>query len=1020
MANKDNSLQHYYWHVLLLGSLIFSHPLFKTIGAQPEFLLAHNLTGLKLLSWVIVIGVLPGLILVTLAYGLNKLFPAGSRYLKPGFLWVLFSLFIFNTISNSIGSGLMPAIVISCLLAAVVVRLYSRTVFLRTFMSVASLLVIITPLQFCFSNDVRQILMPQQSTSSDHSGMNIDKTPVVILVFDELPLLSLLDDKGNINAERFPNFSRFSSNSTWYKYATTVAEATLNAVPPILTGKLTGPSNKVLPIAANYPENIFTLLSTSHEINAFETFTQICPEDLCKSTRADWRLISEDTLVVYAHAIAPDHFKKNLPQIDNKWVGYMRVAGEARNLHNDEGLHPHHRYKVRLDKFNRFMFELETIEPASLNYLHILIPHSPWMYLPDGRVYSQAELRPFTGTLPPGSAGAKQTSQLYSQPHLAAFVQQRHLLQVGYVDKLLGDVIGFLQQRNLYDDALIVVMADHGASFRPGESLREANPPSYQDILSIPLFIKYPGQQKAKTDLRSARTVDVLPTILDALNSDVTVPDFDGKSLLQANTNEDTILGLQRDTGRILEYQVSEFKERFEQTVISRKAEFTNGDFDQIYSLNDQGLLNKPVQQLNVGEPVEYQLRLNNPHMYKNMDLTSNSIPSLIRANRISQGESPVSTVVAVSVNGIVRAVSVLQNIDTVEFDFQALVDPDSFQTGKNSVDFFAVASVNGTTSLLPIRFETDHQVELIRQANEALSLNFDTQLLEVSDSGRFGEITIVADPKSDQIRLTGWAASSDNGQVAEEIFIFSGSELIASARPHSRHPKAQEVTGFSNSENSGFKLVMPLREALASEPESLSVIAVFNAEKNPLAGELRYLNNAKHLFKNRDIKLIQEVLPQNVDKSIIEPGRIYDFSSVTEAQQFSGTGWSIGSSGEARWNATKQASLSFKVGSDKQVLDLVVQSSPFFVKGKLETQLIEASLSSGTTQSIKLQHGETDGKFIIHITPEDIDANGAIVVSLKFPNAASPKSLDVNSDPRLLALKVKSLQVLIAEKRSD
>ena len=95
------------------------------------------------------------------------------------------------------------------------------------------------------------------------------------------------------------------------------------------------------------------------------------------------------------------------------------------------------------------------------------------------------------------------------------------------------------------------------------------------------------------------------------------------------------------------------------------------------------------------------------------------------------------------------------------------------------------------------------------------------------------------------------------------------------------------------------------------------------------------------------------------------------------------------------------------------------MQCSPLFVKGKHETQSIKASFPSGNSQLITLKREEKKGRFIIRIAPEDIATDGTVLINLEYLNAASPKSLGVNNDGRLLALKIKSLQVLIAEGRS-
>jgi len=1005
----------FYWHILLLCSLVFSQPLFNILGNQPEFLLAHNLQGLNLLLWIVVVAFIPGIVISALIYILTKAFPALEGIIKTGSLFVLVGLFFFIQMKDSLGASPLLLFIVSCLLAIVTLFIYARSIHLRTFFSFAAFMVVILPVIFSLGTEVRQILLPQQDTGNTAASGPIDKNPVVVLILDEVSIFSLLDSGGNINAERFPNFAEFSGQSTWYKYATTVAEATLNAVPPIVTGQLTVSRDKKLPLAANYPENLFTLLAASHEVNAFETFTQICPGDLCKSARPDWRMIAEDTLVVYAHLTAPDKVKQKLPQIDNKWAGYLRTEEEINDLHTDKGLHPHHRYKVRLEKFGRFMSELEYISPASLNYLHILMPHSPWMYLPDGRLYAQTELRPFTGTLPPGSVGAKQKSQLYSQAHISDHIYQRHILQLGYVDKLLGDVLSLLRKRDMFEDAIVIVMGDHGVSFKPGESLREANEPSFQDILSVPLFIKYPGQKHSETSLRAARTVDILPTILDALNSKFDNPDFGGKSLLQADEAEQTTLGLQRDTGEILEFQFSEFKDRFNATVKSRKPALTNGSMDQIYGLNDEGLLNKAVEDLPISNPVDYTLQLDNPHLYKDIDLSQNSIPTLIRANPSAQSTQPVVATVAVSINGIIRGVSQLQHVDTVEFDYQVLVAPESFQSGSNVINFYRVDKTGEPTSLSPLHYETANQAELKNGADGSLQLIFNAHQLPVASTGNHGEVNMDADAESNQIRLLGWSASSHSGLIADEIFFFSGNRLITSIKPHSSIPRAQEITGFANTENSGFSLVLPINEN--AKPESFTAIAVFDSDTNPVAGELSYINRVRNLLKTRHIKKDHQTLVEKSDKNIIKHGRIYDFSDDTEALLFTGSGWSKTSGNGSRWNFTSEATLGFKVKGNNLPLELLVESLPFFVEGKHTSQVIEATFPSGNRQLINLQRGQTDGSFTIHIAVEDIGTDGTVVIKLRFLNAASPKSLGVNDDPRLLAIKVKTIQVLTASK---
>ena len=82
--------------------------------------------------------------------------------------------------------------------------------------------------------------------------------PVVIAIFDQLPLISLLDADGRIDPALYPHFAALTSESTWFRNASAVAEYTSFALPAILTGNY--PELGRLPVAADYPENLFTLL----------------------------------------------------------------------------------------------------------------------------------------------------------------------------------------------------------------------------------------------------------------------------------------------------------------------------------------------------------------------------------------------------------------------------------------------------------------------------------------------------------------------------------------------------------------------------------------------------------------------------------------------------------------------------------------------------------------------------------------------------------------------------------------
>jgi arylsulfatase A-like enzyme len=63
----------------------------------------------------------------------------------------------------------------------------------------------------------------------------------------------------------------------------------------------------------------------------------------------------------------------------------------------------------------------------------------------------------------------------------------------------------------------VILVADHGVAFVPGESRRSVSLANFAQIASVPLFVKAPHQRRGGTSDELARTIDVVPTIADYL-----------------------------------------------------------------------------------------------------------------------------------------------------------------------------------------------------------------------------------------------------------------------------------------------------------------------------------------------------------------------------------------------------------------------------------------------------------------------------------------------------------------------
>ena len=111
---------------------------------------------------------------------------------------------------------------------------------------------------------------------------------------------------------------------------------------------------------------------------------------------------------------------------------------------------------------------------------------------------------------------------------------QRHSLQTGAADVALGQVLDHLEETGVWDDATVVVTADHGTSTLPPDVGRVATENNAEEVFRVPLFLKAAGQREGTVVDDVAMTIDVLPTLMDLLDIE-TDWEIDGHSLLDGS-----------------------------------------------------------------------------------------------------------------------------------------------------------------------------------------------------------------------------------------------------------------------------------------------------------------------------------------------------------------------------------------------------------------------------------------------------------------------------------------------------
>ena len=296
----------------------------------------------------------------------------------------------------------------------------------------------------------------------------------------------------------------------------------------------------------------------------------------------------------------------------------------------------------------------------------------------------------------------------------AAQGRARHLLQVMAADRLLGRSVDRLRRIGAWDDALVVVTADHGVAFTEGEGIRSITGGNWSEIMWTPLFVKYPGQRVGVVDDRPAESVDLLPTIADVLDARLPGP-VDGRSLLgparpdgprriyQPEFSFESSGALRPPAGRT--YLTYDGPTGFAEVLARRSTQFTDGDPTlRPYRVAPYGgLVGRPVAEVLApkrGGPTGFDVR--DPERFDHVGEQPGRAPWGFVEGRVDGILRPTS--LAVALNGRIVATT-----EAVQFDaaghggWSAILEPSTARSGHNRLTLYAVSGPLEAPRLDPI-----------------------------------------------------------------------------------------------------------------------------------------------------------------------------------------------------------------------------------------------------------------------------------------------------------------------------
>ena len=483
--------------LLTLVTFVVAQSVYEVLSSNQDFLAVRQVGNLQLLQIVLVFNLLPALALFLLWTLCRRLHRSLARLFLAA-VYLVFFLAFFLQIHNAYLSDWQPfphAYLLwtgpAALLGFISLRFEKS---FRSFLLALAPAVLIFPALFLHRTWTNPTsLLPEGDPVFQQEAPETEKgnfPPIFFLVFDELTLHALLDDNGQIDGTRFPNFKKLADESYWFRNTTANADYTHNSIPIILTGNYPhdgGPSNE------NYPNNLFSLLYPYYDIHIHEFMTHFCVPRLfhCPDVEfAGGQLgLLRDVFYLYAARIAPKGIDVGLPDLTRTWGPFRTREAEI---------------TAHIDRFEKF---LDTLNSNShrrpFHFMHNWLPHAPYILTSEGRIH---EIFPnlfhehFRGNFA-----------------LLSDMRARYLMQVGYVDRQLGEFVTRLKQVGLYNKALILVTSDHGVSWKPEAPGRELSRANADMILPVPLFIKVPLQEAGVISDRDVQLIDIVPTIADFL-----------------------------------------------------------------------------------------------------------------------------------------------------------------------------------------------------------------------------------------------------------------------------------------------------------------------------------------------------------------------------------------------------------------------------------------------------------------------------------------------------------------------
>ena len=340
----------------------------------------------------------------------------------------------------------------------------------------------------------------------------------------------------------------------------------------------------------------------------------------------------------------------------------------------------------RPQRFERFVRGIRPGRPTFW-FKHALLPHKPYLYLPSGH----STRRP--GTSDP--LGGMDTVPGFYDEFVTRHNEQRFLLQLGFTDRLLGKLFARLKSQGMFDKTLVAITADHGLAWQVGvPTRRSVDDHNVEEITPVPLIVKAPGQRQGRVSQALVSTLDVTPTLADALGLKLPYK-ADGRPAGSAVVKRRRTISLpNREFTKTITISGARWKARRAVVIRRRLRQLGSGEQSMFTGIGPhRELIGKAPADERAAGASAVRAQVADASAYRAVRRASGIVPTQVAGN-LTGGARGAKRDLALAINGTIVVVgrSFYLRGDRVEH-FALNVPEDALPDGRNEVALYEVLS---------------------------------------------------------------------------------------------------------------------------------------------------------------------------------------------------------------------------------------------------------------------------------------------------------------------------------------